>query len=147
MQVGAGVRLEEPGGQAAEPQTVPAGVGRQAPYPSQKPSPAQLEEPASAQIPWGSTIPAGTAVQLPSETGLAQVRHRPEHDDAQQIPCSQCVLRHSLAVEQRKPANLRPQEPAMHVDGGAHSAFDDPNTPRNAPPRESIETRTFAFWD
>jgi hypothetical protein len=29
----------------------------------------------------------------------------------------------------------------------AHSAFDDPNTAPNAPPRESIETRTFAFWD
>ena len=29
----------------------------------------------------------------------------------------------------------------------AHSAFDDPNTPPDAPPRESIETRTFAFWD
>ena len=29
----------------------------------------------------------------------------------------------------------------------AHSSFDDPNTPPNAPPRESIETRTFAFWD
>jgi len=29
----------------------------------------------------------------------------------------------------------------------AHSAFDDPNTPPNAPPRESIETRTFAFFD
>jgi hypothetical protein len=29
----------------------------------------------------------------------------------------------------------------------AHSAFDDPNTPPEAPPRESIETRTFAFWD
>jgi hypothetical protein len=29
----------------------------------------------------------------------------------------------------------------------AHSAFDDPNTPSSAPPRESIETRTFAFWD
>ena len=29
----------------------------------------------------------------------------------------------------------------------AHSAFDDPGTPENAPPRESIETRTFAFWD
>ena len=29
----------------------------------------------------------------------------------------------------------------------AHSAFDDPNTPTDAPPRESIETRTFAFWD
>jgi hypothetical protein len=28
----------------------------------------------------------------------------------------------------------------------AHSAFDDPDTPPNAPPRESIETRTFAFW-
>ena len=29
----------------------------------------------------------------------------------------------------------------------AHSAFDDPNTPAGAPPRESIETRTFAFWN
>ncbi len=29
----------------------------------------------------------------------------------------------------------------------AHSAFDDPNTPANAPARESIETRTFAFFD
>ena len=29
----------------------------------------------------------------------------------------------------------------------AHSAFDDPNTPPGAPPRESIETRTFAFFD
>ena len=29
----------------------------------------------------------------------------------------------------------------------AHSAFDDPATPADAPPRESIETRTFAFWD
>ncbi len=29
----------------------------------------------------------------------------------------------------------------------AHSAFEDPDTPHNAPPRESIETRTFAFWE
>ena len=29
----------------------------------------------------------------------------------------------------------------------AHSAFDDPNTPPDAPPRESIETRTFAFFE
>jgi hypothetical protein len=29
----------------------------------------------------------------------------------------------------------------------AHSAFDDPETPAAAPPRESIETRTFAFFD
>jgi hypothetical protein len=29
----------------------------------------------------------------------------------------------------------------------AHSAFDDPATPVGAPPRESIETRTFAFFD
>jgi hypothetical protein len=29
----------------------------------------------------------------------------------------------------------------------AHTAFDDPNAPADAPPRESIETRTFAFWD
>jgi hypothetical protein len=29
----------------------------------------------------------------------------------------------------------------------AHTAFHDPNTPADAWPRESIETRTFAFWD
>jgi hypothetical protein len=29
----------------------------------------------------------------------------------------------------------------------AHSAFDEPDTPADAWPRESIETRTFAFWD
>lgn len=29
----------------------------------------------------------------------------------------------------------------------AHSAFDDPTAPPNAPSRESIETRTFAFFD
>jgi hypothetical protein len=29
----------------------------------------------------------------------------------------------------------------------AHSAFDDPTAPPDAPPRESIETRTFAFFD
>jgi hypothetical protein len=28
----------------------------------------------------------------------------------------------------------------------AHSAFDDPNTRENAPPRESIEVRTLAFF-
>lgn len=29
----------------------------------------------------------------------------------------------------------------------AHSSFDDPGSPPDAPPRESIETRTFAFFD
>lgn len=29
----------------------------------------------------------------------------------------------------------------------AHTAFDDPTTPPNAPPRRSIEARTFAFFD
>lgn len=28
----------------------------------------------------------------------------------------------------------------------AHSSFDDPNTPKGAPPRQSIEARTFAFF-
>jgi len=28
-----------------------------------------------------------------------------------------------------------------------HTAFDHPAPPANAPPRESIETRTFAFFD
>ena len=41
-------------------------------------------------------------------------------------------------------SNIVPNVPTKFT---AHSAFDDPNTPPNAPPRESIETRTFAFWD
>lgn len=28
-----------------------------------------------------------------------------------------------------------------------HTAFEDPNTPKNAPPRESIESRVFVFYD
>jgi hypothetical protein len=28
----------------------------------------------------------------------------------------------------------------------AHTAFDDPNSPEDAPPRESIEMRTLAFF-
>ena len=28
-----------------------------------------------------------------------------------------------------------------------HTAFDDPTTPPGAPPRESIEVRTFAFFE
>jgi hypothetical protein len=28
-----------------------------------------------------------------------------------------------------------------------HSAFTDPTSPANAKPRQSIEIRTFAFWD
>jgi hypothetical protein len=28
----------------------------------------------------------------------------------------------------------------------AHTAFDDPNSPPDAPPRESIEMRTLAFF-
>ena len=38
-------------------------------------------------------------------------------------------------------------DPNVATKFTAHSAFDDPHTPPNAPPRESIETRTFAFWD
>jgi hypothetical protein len=38
-------------------------------------------------------------------------------------------------------------DPNVATKFTAHSALDDPNTPPNAPPRESIETRTFAFWD
>ena len=38
-------------------------------------------------------------------------------------------------------------DPDVETRFTAHSAFDDPNTPPGAPPRESIETRTFAFWD
>ena len=29
----------------------------------------------------------------------------------------------------------------------AHTSFNDPNTPVDAPPRESIEIRTLAFFD
>lgn len=38
-------------------------------------------------------------------------------------------------------------DPSVPTRFTAHSAFDQPDTPPDAPPRESIETRTFAFWD
>ncbi|WP_248291621.1 CmcJ/NvfI family oxidoreductase [Neoroseomonas marina] len=52
--------------------------------------------------------------------------------------------------------NLRPEEALLikchdsAVDGRAtlsiHGAFDDPTSPPDAPPRESIEVRTLVFW-
>ncbi|MBM3528459.1 MAG: methyltransferase [Alphaproteobacteria bacterium] len=38
-------------------------------------------------------------------------------------------------------------DPSVPTRFTAHSAFDDPGAAPDAPPRESIETRTFAFWD
>ncbi|MCC7486165.1 MAG: methyltransferase [Burkholderiales bacterium] len=38
-------------------------------------------------------------------------------------------------------------DPAKPSRFTAHSAFDVPDTPADAPPRESIETRTFAFFE
>jgi hypothetical protein len=37
-------------------------------------------------------------------------------------------------------------DPDVTAKFTAHSAFDDPGTPADAPERESIETRAFAFW-
>ena len=54
-------------------------------------------------------------------------------------------------------SNMRPDEAIIFkvfdslTDGRArftaHTAFDDPATPNDAPPRESIEMRLFVFYD
>ena len=40
---------------------------------------------------------------------------------------------------------LQPDEPVL-IRCSAHTGFDDPNSPPDAPPRESLEVRTLVFF-
>jgi len=62
-----------------------------------------------AQIPCGSA-PLCTSVQVPVDAGRLQAVHAPVQALSQHLPCAQCVLAHSLSLEQSAPRGLGPHE-------------------------------------
>ena len=102
------------------PQLVPAGIGRQAPPPSQVPLNPQGG--AEAQPPWGSIAPTGTGLQAPAEPATLHEVHVPQLDDEQQTPSTQLPLSHSAAAAQIWPSRFFPHEPLLQTLAVAQSA-------------------------
>jgi hypothetical protein len=95
------------------PQIVPAGIGRQAPVPSQRPLKPQGG--ADGQPPCGSIAPAGTGMQLPAPPATLHDRQVPQAVDAQQTPSTQLPLSHSLPAAQIWPRRFLPHEPLLQT--------------------------------
>jgi hypothetical protein len=107
--------------QVAAPHWVPAAYCRQPPEPLQKPSVPQLFMPWSVH--WFSgSVPVGTLAHAPSDPASPHDRHVPVHAVAQQVPCSQNPVWHSLGAPQAMPVGFFAHAPATHTFGAAQSA-------------------------
>ncbi len=91
--------------------------------PSQKPVVPQLAAPWSLHFPAGSAPPPATGEQTPAapEADSAHDMHVPLQAVAQQTPCAQTPLLHSVPPEQTAPFVLSPHEPPMQEAGIAQS--------------------------
>jgi hypothetical protein len=87
----------------------------------QKPVVPQLAAPWLVHRPVGSAPPEGTAVQVPTPPARAQDMQVPVQAVAQQTPCAQTALWHSVPCWQTAPLGLRPHEPAPQNWPGAQS--------------------------
>jgi hypothetical protein len=102
------------------PQAVPAGIGRQAPAPSQVPLKPQGG--VAAQPPCGSIAPAATGLHRPALPATLHAAHVPQLDDEQQTPSTQLPLSHSAFAAQIWPRRFLPHEPPLQTLPGAQSA-------------------------
>jgi hypothetical protein len=71
----------------------------------------------------GSLAPAGTGVHVPALPVSAQDRHVEPHAVAQQTPCAQIPVLHSVLFAHAAPVDFSPQDPSMQTAGAAQSAF------------------------
>jgi hypothetical protein len=115
------VSVEEPPGQDAAAQAVPAAYTRHAPLPSHAPSVPQLAAPWSTQRPAGSVPPVAMFEQRPRVPESTQERHVPVQASSQQTPCAQNPETHSAPSAQVLPKPLSPHEPFVHTAGAAQS--------------------------
>jgi hypothetical protein len=90
--------------------------------PSQKPVVPQLAALCAVHCPVGSVPVGGIGEQAPTLPASAQDIHFEAQAVAQQAPCAQMALVHSVPVAQTAPSGLSPQEPALQEAGGAQSA-------------------------
>jgi hypothetical protein len=91
--------------------------------PSQKPVVPQVEAFCAVHCPVGSVAPAVIGVQVPALPCSAHDMHLNPQVVAQQAPCAQTPLPHSVPPPQTAPSGLRPHDPAaLQEEGGAQSA-------------------------
>ena len=72
----------------------------------------------------GSALPAGTGVQLPALPVSAHDMQVDAQAVAQQIPCAQIPVAHSVPPAQAAPVDFSPHEPPVQTAGATQSAFE-----------------------
>jgi len=72
----------------------------------------------------GSLAPAGTGAQVPALPVSPHDMHVDPQAVAQQIPCAQIPVLHSVPPAQTAPVDFRPHDPPVHTAGAAQSAFE-----------------------
>jgi hypothetical protein len=124
LHVRASVPVVIPVGQVAAAHWVPAAYSWQAPLPSQNPVVPQVA--AAWPTHWfaGSVPPAATGVQVPALPASAQDMQLDPHAVAQQTPCAQIPVLHSVPPAQVAPVDFSPHEPPLQTLPGAQSAFE-----------------------
>lgn len=82
----------------------------------------QVEAFCAVHCPVGSVPPAVIGEQVPALPCSAHDMHLDPQVVAQQTPCAQTPLPHSLPPSQTAPSGLRPHDPALQEAGAAQSA-------------------------
>jgi hypothetical protein len=90
--------------------------------PSQKPVVPQVDAFWAVHCPVGSVPPPAIGVQVPALPCSAQDVHLDAQAVAQQAPCAQMPLPHSVPPPHTAPSGLRPHDPALQEEGAAQSA-------------------------
>jgi hypothetical protein len=72
----------------------------------------------------GSVAPAGTGVQVPALPVSAHDMQVDAQAVAQQIPCAQIPVAHSVPPAQAAPVDFSPHDPPVQTAGGTQSAFE-----------------------
>jgi hypothetical protein len=82
----------------------------------------QVVAPWSLHVPVGSIPPAAIGEHVPAVPVSAQDRQLAVQVVAQQTPCAQTPLVHSLAAAHAAPLPLSPHDPPVHTAGATQSA-------------------------
>jgi hypothetical protein len=92
--------------------------------PSQEPVVPQVAAACATHWLAGSVPPAGTGVQLPALPASAHDMQVDPQAVAQQTPCAQIPVLHSVPPAQAAPVDFSPHDPPVQMAGATQSAFE-----------------------
>ena len=135
LQVRASVPVVIPTGHVAAAHWVPAAYSWQAPLPSQNPVVPQVAAAWATHWLAGSVPPEATGVQVPALPVSAHDMQVDPQAVAQQTPCAQIPVLHSVPPAQVAPVDFSPHEPPLQTAGDTQSAFEVHVALQAAPPQ------------